>query len=158
MGIKGVIYTHFDSSLPSSNKIDLLQTLFYRCFRICSDCNKFQLELVKIIDVFKNNRYPENFINNCFKVFLDNKYRIQEKVITVLKKHLFLVLPYLGPLLLQNRTKLRKSLKSILNCCKLQIVFKRLSILKIVFPRNFYLASFLNFRLDSAMNCIVVNA
>ena len=43
-------------------------------------------------------------------------------MITVPKKTLFLVL--LGPLSLQTRTKLRKSLKDILNCCKLQIVFK----------------------------------
>ena len=43
---------------------------------------------------------------------------------TVPKKTLFLVLPYLGPLSLQTRTKLRKYLKGILNCCKLQIVFK----------------------------------
>ena len=40
------------------------------------------------------------------------------------EKTLFLVLPYLGPLSLQTRTKLRKSLKGILNCCKLQIAFK----------------------------------
>ena len=40
------------------------------------------------------------------------------------KKTLFLVLPYLGPLSLQIRTKLRKSLKGILTCCKLQIAFK----------------------------------
>ena len=45
-------------------------------------------------------------------------------MITVPRKHLFLVLPYLGPLLLQTRTKLRKSLKSTFNCCKLQIVFE----------------------------------
>ena len=49
---------------------------------------------------------------------------MQEKLIIVPKKTLFLVLPYLGPLSLQNRTKLRKSLKGILNCCKLRIVFK----------------------------------
>ena len=29
-----------------------------------------------------------------------------------------------GPLSSQTRTKLRKSLKGILNCCKLQVVFK----------------------------------
>ena len=118
------ICTHFDSFLPSSYKIGLLHTLLYRCFRICSDWTKFHLELVKLIDVFKNNGYLENFINNCFKVFLDNKYRVQEKVITVPKKTLVLVLPYLGLLSLQTRTKLRKSLKGILNCCKLQILFK----------------------------------
>ena len=115
------IYTHFDIFLPSSNKMGLLHTL---CFRICSDWTKFHLELVKLTDNFKNNGYPENFINNYFKVFLDNKYRIQKKLITVPKKTLFLVLPYLGPLSLQTRTKLRKSLKGVLNCCKSQIVFK----------------------------------
>ena len=114
------IYTHFDSFLPPSNKIGLSHTLLYRCFRICSDWTKFHFELVKLIDVFMNNGYPENFI----KVFLDNKYRVREKVITVPKKTLFLVFPYLGPLSLQTRTKLKKSLKGILNCCKLQIVFK----------------------------------
>ena len=138
------IYTHFDSFLPSSNKIGLLHTLLYRCFRICSDWTKFHLKLVKLTDVFKNNGYPENFINNCFTVFLDNKYKIQEKVITVPKKPLFLVLPYLGPLSLQTRTKLRKSLKAILNYCKLHIVSKsqnklaKAFVLKIVFPRNLH--------------------
>ena len=57
-------------------------------------------------------------------MFLDYNNRIQEKVITVPKKSLFLVLTYLVPLSLQTRTKLRKSLKGILNGCKLQIVFK----------------------------------
>ena len=33
-------------------------------------------------------------------------------------------LPYLGNISLQTRTKLKKSFKGILNCCKLQIVFK----------------------------------
>ena len=154
----------FNSFLPSSDKIGLLHTLLYRCFRICSDWTKFHLELVKLTDVFKNNGYPENFINNCFKVFLDNKYRIQEKVITVPKKTLFLVLPYLGPLSLQTRTKLRKSLKDILNCCKLKIQLKvktnqqRFFVLKIVFPRNLHLVSSINFSVDSAMNPIMVNA
>ena len=113
------IYTHFDSFLPSCNKIGLLHTLLYRCFRICSDWTKFHLELVKLTDDFNNNGYPENFIDKCFKVFLDNKYRIQEKVITMPRKTLFLVLPYLGRLSLQTRTKLRKSVKVIINCCKL---------------------------------------
>ena len=93
-------------------------------FHICSDWTKFHLELVRLTDVFKNNGYPENFINNCLKVLLDNKYKIQEKVIAVPKKTLFLVLLYLGPLSLQTTTKLRKFLKGILNCCKLQIMFK----------------------------------
>ena len=46
------------------------------------------------------------------------------QVTTVEKKTLIMSLPYLGDVSLQTRTKLRKSFKGILNCCKLQIVFK----------------------------------
>ena len=97
----------------------MIHTLLCRCFQICSDWTKFPLELVKLKDVFNSNGYSENFINDCFKTILDNKHRIQEKAIIVPKKPLLSVLPNLGSLSLQTRTKLRKSLKGILNCCKL---------------------------------------
>ena len=86
------------------------------------------------MDVFKNNDYPGNFVNS-FKSFLDNKHRIPEKVITDSKKSLFIVHPYLEQLSLQTRTKLGKSLKSILDCCKLQIKFKSQN--KLANPFNF---------------------
>ena len=86
------IYTHLDSFLPTTNKIGMIHTLLCRCFRVCSDWTKFHLELIKLMNVFESNGCPENFINNCLKTFLDNKHRIQKKVIIVPKKHLFLVL------------------------------------------------------------------
>ena len=46
-----------------------------------------------------------------------------KRSITVVKKSLLLVLPYLG-ISLQTRTKLQQALKGALNCCKLEIVFK----------------------------------
>ena len=97
-------------------------------------------------------------------MFLDNKYRIQEKVITVPKKTLFLVLPYLGPLSLQTRTKLRKSLKGILNCCKLLIVLKSQNKLvkdfrfKDRIHKELTSSVVINFSVDSAMNPVMVNA
>ena len=109
---------------PSTYKTAMIHTLLYLCFPICSDLTKFHLELVKLMDVFKSNGFSENFINNYLNVLLDNKHRIHEKVTNVTKKPLFLVLPYLGPLSFQSRTTLRKSFKDILNCYKLQIVFK----------------------------------
>ena len=48
-------------------------------------------------------------------------------------KTLFLSLPCLGKMSLQTRTKLRKSLKDLLNSCKLPIVFKIKRKLSIVF-------------------------
>ena len=55
---------------------------------------------------------------------MDNIHLIKETTLTVEKKPLILVLLYLGSMSLQTRTKLKKSLKNIFNCCKLQIVFR----------------------------------
>ena len=65
-----------------------------------------------------------SFVDNCLKTFVDELFIKRPQLITVEKKALFLSLPYLGEISLQTRTKLRKSLKDLLNSCKLQIVFK----------------------------------
>ena len=70
------------------------------------------------------NAYPQSFIHNSFKVFLDKLFIKRPETPTVEKKTLILSLQYLGNIYLQTRTKLVKSFKGILNCCKLQIVFK----------------------------------
>ena len=91
------IYTHFYSFLPSTYKIVKIHTLLYKRFRIRSDWTKFHLELVKLMDVFESNGYPGNFINNCFKIFLE----------------LFLTPLYHGLLSLETRTRLRKSFNRV---------------------------------------------
>ena len=53
---------------------------------------------------------------------MDNTHVVNETTLTVAKKPLVLVLLYLGSVSLQTRTKLKKSLKNILNYCKLHIV------------------------------------
>ena len=55
-------YTHFDSFFPFCNKTGSLYTLLYSCFQICWDWTTFDLELVKLIDVFKSNGYPKKLI------------------------------------------------------------------------------------------------
>ena len=119
-----VVYTHFESFLPTIYKFGMVYTLAYHCFKICPDWTKFHEELSFLKQIFKKNEYPLSFIGNCFKTF-DVKLFIKcPQLITVEKKTLFLSLPYLGEISLQTRTKLRKSLKGLLNSCKLQIVFK----------------------------------
>ena len=49
---------------------------------------------------------------------MDNIHVIKETALTVEKKLLAPVLPYLGSISLQIRTKLKKSLKNILANCK----------------------------------------
>ena len=55
---------------------------------------------------------------------MDWVYLKRPKVLTVEKKTLTLVLPFLGKLFLQIRTKLQKILKRTLSCSKIQTAFK----------------------------------
>ena len=118
------VYTHFESFLPTIYKFAMIYTLVYRCFKICSDWTKFHEDLNFLKQIFLKNGYPQSFIYNCFKTFLDKLFIKSPEISTVEKKTLILSLPYLGNVSLQTRTKLKKSFKSILNCCKLQFVFK----------------------------------
>ena len=117
------VYTNFDSFLPSAYKLGTVYTLAYRCLRICSSWTKLYNESVFLKEIFLKNGYLEDFINKCFKRFMENIHVVEETTLTVEKKPIGLVLPYLGSISLQTRTKLKKSLKNI-NCCKLQIVLK----------------------------------
>ena len=74
--------------------------------------------------IFQKNGYPENFIDRCFKLFLNRIHILKEKVPITEKKPLRLALPYLITISLHNRTKLQKSIKGVLNCCKLQVIFR----------------------------------
>ena len=75
---------------------------------------------------------------------------VAASVKTVPEKHLFLFLPYRGPLSFQTRTKLRKSLKCILNCCKLQIVFKSQNKLAKAFRFKEYISKELTGNVDKS--------
>ena len=89
------VYTHFDSFLPSTYKFGTIYKLAHRCFRICSRWTKLYAELVCLKEIFLKNGHPENIINKCFKKFMDNIYVAKEITLTVEKKPLILVLPYL---------------------------------------------------------------
>ena len=102
----------------------MIYTLVFRCFSICSNWTNFHNELVFLKDIFLKNGYPISFIDKCFKTFLDRLYLKRPQVLTAEKKTLTLVLPFLGKLSLQTRTKLQKVLKRTLSCSKIQIVFK----------------------------------
>ena len=102
----------------------MVYTLVYRCFRICSNWTQFHTELIFLKGLFQKNGYPKNFIDKCFKTFLNNVHLVKENVSAVEKKCLHIVFPYLGIIYLQTRTRLQQALKSVLICCKLEIVFK----------------------------------
>ena len=118
------VYTHFENFLPATYKFGMVYTLAYRCFRICSYWTKFKEKLRFLKGVFLKNGYSSGFIGSCFKKVIDNLLTESPVKLTVEKCLLILQLPFLGDISMLLRTKLRKSFKNILNCCKVQIVFK----------------------------------
>ena len=82
------VYTHFDGFLPDTYKIGMIYTLVNRCFRICSGWSMFQQQLILLREIFQKNGYPGNFINRCFKLFLNRNHILKEKIPTVEKKPL----------------------------------------------------------------------
>ena len=112
-------YTHFQSFLPTIYKFGMFFTPAYCCFKTCADRTKFHEKLCFLKQVFYENGYPLSFINNCFKTYFDKLFIKGPQLITVENKTLFLSLLYLGEIFIQARTKLRKSLKGLLNSCKL---------------------------------------
>ena len=118
------VYSNFESFLPSIYKFGMIYPLVYRFFRIYSNWAQFNTELTFLKGIFRKNGYPKNFIDKCFKKFLNNVHLVKENVPTVEKKRFLLVLPYLGIIVLQTRTKLQFTFKGVLNCCKLEIAFK----------------------------------
>ena len=119
------VYTHFDSFLPVAYKFGMMYTLAYRRLKICSDWTKFLEELNFLKHVFLKNGYSLSFVDKFFKMMINKLVIKLPPVTTVEKKTLILSLPYLGDISLQTRIKFKKYFKVILNCCKLQIVFKR---------------------------------
>ena len=75
--------------------------------------------------VFCENDFLQNFIDKCFKKFLDNIDLVKENLLTGGRKHSVLVLLYLEVIPLQTRTKLQQALKGVSNYYKLKIAFKR---------------------------------
>ena len=75
-------------------------------------------------EIFQGNGYPKSVMDKCFKKFLDRLRIIKPTSGRVGKKDLRLVLPCLGLISLQVRTRIRNAMKSTLTCFKLQLIFK----------------------------------
>ena len=90
------VYSNFECFLPSVYKFGMVYTLDYRCFCICSNLTQFHTESIFLNVIFQENGYPENFINKCFKKFLNNIHFVKGNVPTLKQERLLLVLPYLG--------------------------------------------------------------
>ena len=79
------VFTNVDSFIPISYKHGLVNILMFRCFKICSSYEKLHNEIVYLKEIFKRNRYPNDFVDLCIKKFFYKHY-ITKKNIKRLRK------------------------------------------------------------------------
>ena len=96
-------------------KTGLIKSLLFQCFSLCSDFVKFHPE----INILKSILYKIVTHVTSLKCVLTPKI----VVITVPKKDLMIVLPYLGKLLLQIRTRVNCVIKNKLCHYNFRIAF-----------------------------------
>ena len=90
------VFTNFDSFIPRSYKHGLVNTLIFRCFKICSSHEKLHNEIVYLKEIFKRDKYPNGFVDLCIKKFFDKLYITKNIYQTVEKKQLLMIFQFLG--------------------------------------------------------------
>ena len=82
------MYKYFESFIPSTYKFGMAHKLAYRCLIWTILHN----QLIVWKKIFQKSSFPEKFINECFKKFMDNILEFKEASLKVKKKTLVLVL------------------------------------------------------------------
>ena len=92
----------------------------------------FHVEAEQLRQIFKCNNYPVALIDQCVKTFLNKIYVPKRILITVPKKDVLIVLPFLGQFSLNLRSRLYNCFNKTLPQCNIKVIFQsknRLSIL-----------------------------
>ena len=65
------VFANFESFIPDMHKRGLIETLLRRILRLCSNYENFRREIKTLRSIFKHNNYPQHFVNECIKTFLN---------------------------------------------------------------------------------------
>ena len=96
----------------------------FRTFSIASDFSRFHTEVIHLKEILRKNAFPIKLVDNCIKNFLNKNFLNTPVTLTVKRKELLIVLPYLGNVSLALRTRLQNSINKNLPFCKIKVIFK----------------------------------
>ena len=68
---------NFSSCCPTNFKVGLILGYLYRAFCVCSSWALFHLEVINITNIFINNGYPINFVQNIISKFVYSKFIVR---------------------------------------------------------------------------------
>lgn len=115
------VYTNFNSFIPNDYKRGLVLTLLHRAFVINSSYEGIHKEISKLSDILKRNCYPSKFVDKCILRFFNKLYDKRSPEMTVPRKEVLIMLPYLGSLSLALKKSLIRSIK--IPTVKLKVLF-----------------------------------
>ena len=97
--------------------------LLHHRFCLVSDMSKFHFEVEKRKEILLINEYSNKFIDQCISKFMNKLYLKRPVMLTVPKKQLYLVLPFMGKMSDSVKSGLATSLHKHLAFRKVKIVF-----------------------------------
>ena len=89
------LYLSRDAFAPRSRKLNLIKCLSFSALKICSDSN-IEEELKVIRDLFLNNRYLEEFLDDNINLNV-TKFKNNNKIFGPSKYPVYFRLPWIGP-------------------------------------------------------------
>ena len=103
------VYSNYESFMESSYKSGLVKCLLYRAFRLCSTWEKFHVEITKLKEIMSKNCYPHTMIDSIVTGFINKVVHVNFMPPVKPKvEKVYLVVPYLGHVSLQLRTRLMR--------------------------------------------------
>ena len=122
------LYTKWDSVTPRKYKINLIRTLTYRCYRICSSASLLQSALGDLRKLLLQNGYPQGIITyNVNGVLNRNRNKLKSPVSTVPKKDIIILLPYLALQSNQISKRLKSCVYNFYSFVNLKIIFQMIA-------------------------------
>ena len=119
------LYTKWNSFTPRKYKINLIRTLTYLCYRICSSASLLQSSLDDLRKLLLQNGYPHGIITyNVNDVLNKNRNKPKSPVSTVPKKDIIILLPYLGLASNQISKDSLNTLNNFYSFVNLRIIFQ----------------------------------
>ena len=124
------LHTQWDSFTPRKGKINLIRTLAYRCLRICSSPCLLQSALDDRKKHLSRNGYPRGIISYNMNDVVNKHQNKPKDIITVPKKDIFIVLPYLGFQSKIVTQQIRSCINKFYGCFNPNIIFRSIRRIK----------------------------
>ena len=115
------LYLSWDAFAPKSRKLNLIKCLSFRVLNICFD-SKIEDELGVIRELFLNNGYPEEFLNDNINLTV-TKFRNKNKIFGPFKWPVYFRLPWIGPASQSFVDKIASSVSRCFNAVKVRSIF-----------------------------------